>query len=86
MDQVKLTETRPGVVPNMAGEAMRANNAASTHRLVTAMREDLHDALREHGKDSDEYAKMLDKASIYLRSDLPELLEAYFDYSASSED
>ncbi len=60
------------------------NNKAYTHRVAAAMHEDLCDVLREHGKDSEEYAQQLDKASRVLRGVLPEILEVFVGYSSSS--
>ena len=61
----------------------RTPGSAYTRRVATAIHEDLCDALREHGKNSAEYAKQLDRASRNLRGSLPELLAVFLDYSSS---
>ena len=60
------------------------HNNSYTRHVVSAMREDLHDVLIAHGKDSAEYEKQLDRAGHILRGSLPVLLDAYLDYSSSS--
>lgn len=65
-------------------KAARSERQAYTRRIVTAMQEDLQDTLRAHGKDSPEYVRQLEHASRSLRGSLPELLQAYLDYSSSS--